>query len=49
MEVIIGLLIILYAGFVIYKKVKNIKAGKYCSCGCSDCPSKMKCMDDLEK
>ena len=41
--VILGLIIFAYAGFVIYKKVKDVKAGKFCSCGCSDCPSSKKC------
>lgn len=40
--IILGL-ILLYSGWVIYKKVKDVKKGKYCSCGCSDCPSKIKC------
>lgn len=40
--VILGL-ILLYAGWVIYKKVKDFKKGKFCGCGCSDCPSKVKC------
>ncbi len=43
MPYIIGALLALYTGYVIYKKVKDIKAGKFCSCGCSDCPSKSKC------
>jgi hypothetical protein len=43
MPYIIGALIIAYAGYVIYKKIKDIKAGKFCSCGCGDCPSKAKC------
>ncbi|MBQ2287602.1 MAG: FeoB-associated Cys-rich membrane protein [Lachnospiraceae bacterium] len=34
---IIILLIIVYVGFVIYRKVQNIRAGKYCNCGCEDC------------
>lgn len=29
-----------YAGFVIYKKIKNIKKGKFCSCGCNSCNKK---------
>ncbi len=35
----IGLLalILSYAAFVIYKKSKAFKAGKYCSCGCDHC------------
>lgn len=45
MPYIIGGLIVIYAGYIIYKKIKAVKAGKFCSCGCGDCPSKMKCMD----
>lgn len=37
-SVIIG-----YTSFVIYKRVKNIKAGKSCCGGCSSCPLKDKC------
>lgn len=37
--IIIGLLIASYAGIVIIKKAKDMKNGKFCSCGCSDCTS----------
>lgn len=47
MAYLIGALIAVYAAYVIHKKVKDAKAGKYCSCGCSDCPSKIKGMDDV--
>lgn len=40
--IVLGIIFI-YAGFIIYKKVKDIKAGKYCSCGCGDCPSAKRC------
>ncbi|SCP98092.1 FeoB-associated Cys-rich membrane protein [Anaerobium acetethylicum] len=42
MDVTIGLavLITVYAGFVIIKKIKDIKKGKFCSCNCDSCPSK---------
>jgi len=36
-------LIIIYSIYVIYRKVKNIKKGKLCECGCDDCPIKDKC------
>ena len=36
--IVIGVLIALYAGFVIVKKVKDIKQGRFCSCGCDSCP-----------
>jgi hypothetical protein len=42
-SIIIVALIILYAIFVIRKKVKDVKAGKYCNCGCLDCPTASKC------
>ncbi|MGM9977781.1 MAG: FeoB-associated Cys-rich membrane protein [Clostridium sp.] len=42
-KIILILLIVSYAGYVIYKKVKDIKKGKFCSCGCENCPSKNKC------
>lgn len=45
MTIVIGALIAIYAGFIIYKKVKDFKNGKFCSCGCGDCPSKAKCSD----
>lgn len=38
--IVIGILIAAYAGVVIYKKAKDIKNGKFCSCGCSECASK---------
>lgn len=37
--IIIGILIASYAGIVIIKKAKDMKNGKFCSCGCSDCTS----------
>jgi hypothetical protein len=40
--IIIALLIAIYSGIVIYKKYKDVKAGKFCSCGCENCPSKCK-------
>lgn len=42
-EIIIVALIMLYAGFVIYKKAKDMKKGKFCNCGCDDCPTASKC------
>ncbi len=41
--IIIGTLIIGYTIFVIYKKSKDLKAGKSCCGGCSDCSMKGKC------
>lgn len=37
--IVIGIIIAAYAGVVIRKKVKDMKNGKFCSCGCSDCAS----------
>lgn len=45
MTYLIGALIAAYAVYVIYKKAKDAKAGKFCSCGCGDCPSKVKDME----
>ncbi|HHU74421.1 MAG TPA: FeoB-associated Cys-rich membrane protein [Clostridiales bacterium] len=41
--IIIGILIVAYTGFIIYRKSKDIKEGKSCCSGCSSCPSKEKC------
>lgn len=35
--IIIGGLLAIYVFFVIRKKIKQVKAGQYCSCGCNDC------------
>lgn len=37
--IIIGIVIAVYVGIVIHKKVKDMKNGKFCSCGCNDCAS----------
>ncbi|PHV69300.1 FeoB-associated Cys-rich membrane protein [Sporanaerobium hydrogeniformans] len=42
-SVIILGVILLYVLFVIYKKVKGMKEGKFCSCGCESCPAQKKC------
>ncbi|WP_310604987.1 FeoB-associated Cys-rich membrane protein [Anaerosporobacter sp.] len=42
-SIIIIAVVALYAAVVIRKKVKDMKAGKFCNCGCSDCPSANKC------
>lgn len=41
--IILAVLILGYTAFVIYKKAKDIKAGKSCCSGCDGCPSKGKC------
>lgn len=38
--IIIGLLIFGYAAFVIRRKVRDMKNGKFCDCGCSGCSGK---------
>ena len=45
--IIIVALIAIYCFRVIRKKVKDIKRGKFCDCGCQDCASK--CHDFSEK
>ncbi|MBR5509263.1 MAG: FeoB-associated Cys-rich membrane protein [Lachnospiraceae bacterium] len=39
-SVLIVLLIAVYCFWVIRKKVKDAKNGRFCSCGCQDCSSK---------
>jgi len=41
---IIGIIVI-YSIYVIYKKIKDMKKGKFCSSGCTNCPMKDKCVD----
>jgi len=41
--IIIGVLIVGYTGFIIYKKSKDLKAGKTCCGGCSTCHYSEKC------
>lgn len=43
---IVVAIILGYTGFIIYKRVKDLKAGKSCCGGCSSCPSKGKCGQD---
>ena len=42
-EIILLGVILSYAGYVVYKKTKDLKEGKGCGCGCSSCPSKSSC------
>lgn len=37
--IVIGVVIFAYAGFIVYKKVKDRKRGN-CGCGCSSCSRK---------
>lgn len=41
--IILAIIILGYTGFVIYKKAKDVKAGKSCCGGCSSCPMNEKC------
>lgn len=41
--ILILIVISSYTGYVLYKKYKDIKKGKFCNCGCDSCPSKGKC------
>ncbi|NLZ45476.1 MAG: FeoB-associated Cys-rich membrane protein [Clostridiales bacterium] len=40
--IIIGLIIAAYTGYLIYRQLKNVKAGYYCG-NCSGCPSSKSC------
>lgn len=42
-EFILGIVILGYTGFIVYKKSKDLKAGKSCCGGCSSCSTKGKC------
>lgn len=41
--IIIGILIGLYCCYVVFKKIKDMKKGKFCNCGCDHCPSSVNC------
>lgn len=43
MDIIILVLIGICVFIIIRKKVKDIKNGKFCNCGCQECPSHEKC------
>lgn len=38
--IVIVLLIAVYCIWVIRRKYRQAKEGKFCSCGCQDCPSR---------
>jgi hypothetical protein len=44
--IILIIVILAYTGYVIYKKSKDVKAGKSCCGGCSSCAMKDKCKQD---
>ena len=41
--IVLAIVIISYTGFIIYKKSKDVKAGKSCCGGCSNCQMSEKC------
>ncbi len=45
--IIIVALIGVYSGWVIYKKIKDAKEGKFCSCNCDGCSSSCKSKNSL--
>ena len=46
---ILGAVILLYMAFVIVKRVKAIKKGHYCSCGCDNCPTGCQAIKNKKK
>jgi attachment p12 family protein len=44
MPYIIGGILVLYTGFVLFRLIKNAKKGKFCS-GCSGCSSAGNCSE----
>ncbi|BCN32244.1 FeoB-associated Cys-rich membrane protein [Anaeromicropila herbilytica] len=40
--IIIGV-ILMYSGYVIFKKIKDVRNGKFCSCGCDGCSASKGC------
>ncbi len=46
---IIGALVLVYTTFVIVKRIKAIKRGHYCSCGCENCSSGCKVFKNKKK
>lgn len=42
-EIAIAAVVLGYTAYVIYRKTKDLKEGKSCCGGCSNCPSKGKC------
>lgn len=46
--ILIALVIIIYSLYVIRKRIKDIKKGKFCSCGCDSCPSSSGCKKNVK-
>lgn len=38
--------IFLYSAFIVYRKIKQIKNGQFCNCGCKNCPDKKSCQSE---
>lgn len=38
--IFIGLILLIYVGFVVKRKVTDVKNGKFCSCNCEGCSGK---------
>lgn len=47
--IMIAVIIAIYTGYVIRKKVVDMKQGKFCSCSCHGCPSKACHTDEVLK
>jgi hypothetical protein len=41
--IVLAILIASYSGYVIFKKIKNIRAGKFCSGSCGNCSLSNQC------
>lgn len=41
--IILGIIILTYTGYIIYKKTKDLKEGKSCCGGCDSCGARGKC------
>ncbi len=41
--IILGIIILTYTGYIIYKKTKDLKEGKSCCGGCDSCGSRGNC------
>ncbi|WP_148410532.1 FeoB-associated Cys-rich membrane protein [Murimonas intestini] len=41
--VVVGGAIFLYAAFVIRKRIKDIKNGRFCQCSCEGCSGSSRC------
>lgn len=46
--IIIGVLVFLYAAFVVRRRIRQLRAGQYC-CGCSGCRDTCSCEKKWEE